>query len=520
MGIESSDQESTGSGESSEASPVSPSNSAGESPEHTPALSRSTRWIENQAIQHAPRFIRNRIFGRQFNRAHLKNLQASDARKNKKTRIPDGESVGLDTIWICETYGPDSSDKLNKFVRRMEKSDSESSSPPGYSDWLLESRSTGVTGFLQLPRVVRRSGQFIEEAPHVTMTLPPGIEYIDLHLHSITSSITAIVACFVLESDESKIISTAVNEDQESKLIIRKNHRKRSSSPADVIKLKIGAQSTWREQKRLDCSSWMNENLPGWFSRDADVVLPSVELITTQKCLAWDKEEVRNPSDYEYTEILGLGGGRIFWKSQGSNEIRLRETSERVITAAARIPDLTMQYTDSSQYISAFTDSISELLTRWSLLIMVRITGEQLTVLRDRSERAVRKGTGRSFTSLRKSLLQAGVDTQIVIGDISAMANDSKDWATIGFSPVVPPRLATYGAIHALPEGWRQEALLRSQEALQFESRLRELISTSAELTATATNIRIQKVVIWLTTASVIAAAIAAWASVAALHKH
>ena len=82
--------------------------------------------------------------------------------------------------------------------------------------------------------------------------------------------------------------------------------------------------------------------------------------------------------------------------------------------------------------------------------------------------------------------------------------------------PPTPPRHGPQGPSMAglLRQGQIDQGTIVSQT----EADLRDLINTSAQLTAAAENIRLQRRVLWLTIVSVIVAIIAATAAVAALH--
>ena len=112
------------------------------------------------------------------------------------------------------------------------------------------------------------------------------------------------------------------------------------------------------------------------------------------------------------------------------------------------------------------------------------------------------------------------MDSQIAAADIVRYAQDEASWRrdVLDFNEVPPPALAQQMKSQAsLANTMRQGQISQGGRVAQAEAGLRDLLSTSAQLTAAAENLRLQRRVIWLTIASLIVAAIAAAAAVVAL---
>jgi hypothetical protein len=69
----------------------------------------------------------------------------------------------------------------------------------------------------------------------------------------------------------------------------------------------------------------------------------------------------------------------------------------------------------------------------------------------------------------------------------------------------------------SLKEAWHQNQVDDGNMIMQAESDLRDLLNTSAQLTAAAENLRLQRRVFWVTVISLVVAAVAAGAAVVAL---
>jgi hypothetical protein len=124
------------------------------------------------------------------------------------------------------------------------------------------------------------------------------------------------------------------------------------------------------------------------------------------------------------------------------------------------------------------------------------------------------------LTEIQQQLLRTGMDSQIVGADIVRYAQDEASWRRdiLDFNEVSPPALARRAASRAsLAETMRQGQINQGDRVTQAEADLRELLNTSAQLTAATENLRLQRRVLWLTIASLIVAAVAATAAVVAL---
>jgi hypothetical protein len=113
------------------------------------------------------------------------------------------------------------------------------------------------------------------------------------------------------------------------------------------------------------------------------------------------------------------------------------------------------------------------------------------------------------------------MDSQIVAADIIHYAEDEVSWqhGILDFNDVPPPALAQQMTPQtSLADTMRQGQITQGGRVTQAEADLRDLLNTSAQLTAAAENLRLQRRVWWLTIVSLLVAAIAAAAAVAALH--
>ncbi len=116
--------------------------------------------------------------------------------------------------------------------------------------------------------------------------------------------------------------------------------------------------------------------------------------------------------------------------------------------------------------------------------------------------------------------MRTGMDSQIVAADIVRYAQDEASWrhGILDFNEIPPPALAQRMTSQAsLADTMRQGQINQGGRVTQAAAGLRDLLNTSAQLTAAAENLRLQRRVLWLTIASLIVAAIAAASAIVAL---
>jgi hypothetical protein len=163
---------------------------------------------------------------------------------------------------------------------------------------------------------------------------------------------------------------------------------------------------------------------------------------------------------------------------------------------------------------------------------------EQIGVVQDAADKASRKRSARALARTQRQLLQIGIDSRIVVNDIIRYAKEDRGWGdgVLDFTEVagwdpwepkdteVPTKVlpGLEGLEGEAPSGSLAEFLRQGQindgpRVSQLETDLREILGTSAELASASENLRLQRMVVWLTVIAAIATIVAAWAAVIAL---
>jgi hypothetical protein len=361
--------------------------------------------------------------------------------------------------------------------------------------------------------------------------LPDGIAFARPGIYTLTSTVTAVTTMFLLDEERSRTLGSVINQDMSfrTRLLPRGG-----VAFSDVRQQKQAAADAWRAQLRDDAARWLAARLPGSFHRLAPGQLPTVELLLTEQQLPWE-ESTDQQRGRGWTQLLDLEGFGGYWQCADPSWLRLRERrfhgrrpgQRHILTLAGLRPEFlrtlpapptgTDQLDQAVQHLDFYVVARAN---RWALTSLLRELDEQLAVTRDLAERSGSGRSPRALTQIQRQLLRTGMDSRIVAVDIVRYAQDEASWRRdiLDFNEVPPPALAHRVTSQASLAGtMRQGQINHGDRVTQAEAGLRELLNTSAQLTAAAENLRLQRRVLWLTIVSLIVAVIAAAAAVVAL---
>jgi hypothetical protein len=234
--------------------------------------------------------------------------------------------------------------------------------------------------------------------------------------------------------------------------------------------------------------------------------------------------------------MLDLSGSHGYWQCATTPSLRLQERRDSGLRPGQRhrlvLAGLEQEFIADRASGTGGSHSLPEavyllglsvtgLLVRWSLTALIRELEEQLAGIQDVADQASRNRSPRALADIQRLLLQTGIDSRIVVNDIVRYAQDP--WwkhGVLDFTEAVPPDLQGKAEPTAsLAEFLRQGQITDGQQVSRLETDLREVLSTSAELTSASENLRLQRMVVWLTVIAVIAAIVAAAAAVIALRN-
>jgi hypothetical protein len=465
---------------------------------------------------------------------------------------PSGPSAGgrarIPAIWLVELFTPTTISSLIGGVRELTSKQTEPGLERVFGDpveWITsDRRRAGSAHWRRLPTVRPTSSGSRSD---VVDQMPTGIGYIQLNLRTLTSTVTALIAEFGLDNDRTQELEGILNREPPT-LPPPYPEGLRSS----LEDLRVPAVEEWRTCVRRDAASWLAKWFPGSFHRLAPGHLPAIEYLLTNQFRPW--EPGVGSSTPDWAEIFDLDvGWRGSWQCVKIPSLRLQERFDtssqpgqrhRLVLAASeqefiadlakqglfRFPDPELPWAGVLGFIRIAYD-VQEMLVRWSLTALIRELEEQITGIQDFADQASRKRSSRALADTQRQLLHTGIDSRIVVNDIIRYAQ-APAWAkrVLDFTevPQAFQRSVTGGdpapqgeapPTASLAESLRQGQIADGQRVSRLETDLREILSTSAELTSASENLRLQSMVVWLTVIATIVAIIAAAAAVIALTR-
>lgn len=505
---------------------------------------------------------------------------ARDADDNRDTRIPDGEQVRVPAIWLTELYTPTTLGGLvNRLPSVMAKARYQHPERGDIVQWLQDARRGGGGAWRALPNVtsvdagIRTSDWIIDNLPEQVASVTWGI-------YALTSTVTAVTALFRLKDDHATELQRIVDQDVSTRATITPRDgytindvRWLKQQAADKWReeLRTGA-SGWLADRlpgsfhRLHPGELpaiellVTERQLPWDEREAGPPRPLrgwTQLLDLEsfdgywQCTAFPWLRLRERRSH------GWGSGPRHLLTLGALQQGLLSLS--TARAAAQQPSFAL-----GEVLHHLHFYVVPLANRRSLTTLLAELDEQLVVTRDLTEQATGARSPKALDRVRRQLVTTGLESQIVAHDIASFARDEQSWkhefldfshilpAALSRSPyhgrVVPPdresrsrwkitlrrrtraekdsgqrgpqdaqEQAPAAGLSSLAESLRQGQIERGAVVAEGEAKVRDLVNTSAQLTAAAENIRLQRRVWWLTFFSAIVAVIAAAAAVAAL---
>jgi hypothetical protein len=496
---------------------------------------RERRWLTLARQRHVPGFIKRyalRRMGAFAARHSVRYFGRSDPTDNEETRLPSDERVQVPAIWLTELYTPTTlTGLIDGLPRLLTKARGTDRAQVEIIEWVRRTRRQGGGAWRMLPYVFPPNSK-LSWPDRVVDELPKGIAYAYLGIHTLTSTITAVTVEFRLDEENSQELGAIINRDMSTET---KPLPRGGRSIRDVRWQKQEAADAWRARLRNDAAHWLAERLPGSFSRLSPGQLPTLELLLTEQLPAWEEQDDGEHRVSGWRELLDLEDFDGYWQCVNMTWLRLRERRFRmrqpgqrhVLTLAGTRPELLQIALGGSGEADQIDSALRQLgfyivplANCWAQTTLLRELDEQLAVTRDLTEQASSKRSPRALAQVQRQLIHTGMDSQIVAADIVHYAERQMTRRHNGFdfTEVPPPSIAQ----RVTPKTSLAETLLKGQidhgtRVTQAEADIRDLLSTSAQLTAAAENLRLQRRVLWLTIVSLLVAAIAAAAAVIAL---
>jgi hypothetical protein len=456
-----------------------------------------------------------------------------DKKANETGRLANDESVQLASIWVVELYTPSQIAGLKLGIARMGWEHGRSSNE-SILTWAADARRSDGGRWASLGMVTSKR-HFVSER---VAELPRGVDAAFPELMSLTPSITALIIAFIMDDANSHApdaplrASFATRAEERPALrwwnvaayVLFNSDIRLSKTIRDPDSQRRHAVAQCVSRIETSCTDWVREKLPGVFSSDLrGGTFPTAALMITEKCDP-GKENLKSTRAFE-----GLSIDRDFdaWISdqwpcarlvvpglRSEDGLRLTFACRRsdAFPKATGYPDPTSNWTISQRA----NETIREFLARWSLTSMLDGYRERLSELRDKS------ATVRSYRSIRdlkqlRSLIRAQLyDIDIAAHEIRQFTRDP--WYHHEVLQMRPMD-ARFGGSGNLASALRESQSTRADQVSRESDLLKSVLSVSSNVSQTITNLRIQWLMLILTSVSIGIAIAALYVSVRAMPK-
>jgi hypothetical protein len=448
----------------------------------------------------------------------------------------------LSAIWVVEFYLPSSVGDLRRSLELLGWDERTFSSSETMEQWISDARTrpgSWANIGLSVPK-----GKPVVTAEFQNR-LPPDVRMLSSSIYSLMSGVTAISAMFVYDEDEADELTRVMRADYEPQLhrepwrtrarrrlrhpvrrVIRKEGSRRSYGyqQRDSAEVRQRAAEGLIKRRRSECTDWMAQNLPGAFARQSGpdrADHPTVELIYcdgVDPLGRWTRPshfETVGASDHqlwrtdEWPAMRMLAGRRFSSREPSRNSILM------FAPAVGAFPSSPGRGDDIWSYNFQADELVRELLFRWGSLCLLERYQVRLAHLRDLSASSHRWRLARDLKELRRLVVAELFDAQVAAQDVRGFA-ENHHWF----------RYETMEPVEALywqddvPEEKRREPVNfvdmlaeRSIDvAKEVEASLPRQIathSTASNLGTAVSSVRMQRLVLVISLASVAIAAAA-----------
>ncbi|MET3392537.1 hypothetical protein ABIC33_003195 [Variovorax sp. 1140] len=452
-----------------------------------------------------------------------------DPTENATGKLPEHEGVELPAVWVVELYTPSTVGGLLKGIGDLGWKHGRSGSND-LAKWMSDVREGRQAGWTSLGLVSSPTDPLLMRER--TATLPQGVKAALPILMSLTPSLTAFMVVFLLDGDTASSLQVPLREEFQT--ITRPDPLFR---PWHIVRhvlmngeLRLGysihqPDSLRREAVRSlvqriegDCVRWVRDRLPGAFSSLPDAKNPTAILLVTEKVqplsnaarsikafhgLAIDR-------DYDAWESDEWPGARLVlprsWDDEGSRMVFACRRHD-AFPDSAGYHDITSNWTIAQRA----DDLIQGLLSRWAITCLLDSYHQVLSNLRDRTALNRKYRTIRDLKALRAL-------SSTALYDISASAQEIFEFveSDVFYSHNVMEMSYAHdrlGGKRLLLNGLKSAQNRRARQLQRDAALLQSTLANSNNLTQTISNIRIQRLVVFLTLISIGIALWALWIS-------
>ena len=353
---------------------------------------------------------------------------------------------------------------------------------------------------------------------HVTKDIPDQFSRVELRIRSVTRTINAVIAEFVLTDDAAGEMERLLREPTRDR-VTRERGGSILTSPAETVKGERLLE--FHKQLRHHAHRWLRRQVPGVFSmKETRGTVPTAELIILDRETPFQGGQLTPAS--QWLRVCGLAGrpGDI-WTCADPDALRAKvpygfddeRTRHNLVLAVAWSQLFSTAKGASAKSRPTLSDTLRDveldgLLAAWGLRSLFETWEARAALSRDLSSRRWRRWRiVRAFNGFQRYLRTVGIDVAISadeIGDLVTKQPSTFEWEFPRFvRPAGDPNAPT-----TLAAALRTEYADRIRQVQRMTLRLSETLETIGTVTAAAAGVRLQRRALYIGAVAVVVAVI------------
>ena len=437
-----------------------------------------------------------------------------DQQENERTTPPDGEKIDLCCIWAVEFYTPSHMGALLTGIQRFGWRQEGSRSLRDIQEWINNSGklSPGIGGsWLNLGLVSSSKYPFVGPSGTNSMSrnqahpdaLPPNyVTTLTGSLFSVTSSLSCVIMCFVLDENYAKRFDVALKTDRQTNYKVTSQFR----TILDPKRQKIDEIQRVRCEIKATATNWFSTNIPGLFSSGLlEGEMPTCELVTLRETEPFPSKVHSAP---HFLRMLGLYFSYDAWASTDVPGLKLGfqdgidDSSQYHSVLSMKECSLSDDYLRQKWNWAGrdarihFVDDF--LRDRWllpisALPLMLEGYGNHLRAIRESS--ILRPGSRQNSVTVLNKLagnVSFSIDIDAVTSELQTFS-ETESWGRLPLPPFEPIEPQWYPEGYTLAKSLYSEIARRASWIQKMDRSLREHGMQYGAHVGAMENIRIQE---------------------------
>lgn len=424
-----------------------------------------------------------------------------DSHDNAELALPDGEQIEWPCLWIGELFAPSHAEALSNGLRDLDSKQVSLFHNQPAAEWIKRARSW-QGGFWSIGEFSNDERPFVGKSD---IDLPDEFSMMRGELKQLAPGVTVAVFQFVLREKCAGRIQATLERDFETKVAPLKGTPGGEEVFGPQLR-KEAAVGDVRAEIRGLARDWVAGHIPGLFSNIDEAGVPGWDLLLSRNEQLFERGEV----DKRWRDLIGYAGSTAQWSSDRLPGLRivspLAQGSEAV-AAVLGIKDEALRSLEDAHVGEGVSSLAFQVHRRvvdhwalWTLRKALQAHEQVFSDVRDQLGRVPsRLGSGRHLRRLRNEVMPMSFDLQTLgeapaeLGSLGVAIRRS----SAEFTQVEQPKQETtrLSLMEVLANDVRREGQRVSRQGREISNGLR----VQGELLLAATNVRLQRLVLFLT---------------------